>query len=250
MLEKFVAADMEDEYCALPFNHDLDYEVSHVPPLMHPHIMIDALITASGTLGSSLNKGDNPSHSRQIPSFGIHWSVSLLWWNWDCISICWKINKHCNVAYNFSCVTDSNRAKAEISVNLQWALSKKYQIFRHHEYEWDGKEEMIIVEHNLGIKTAQDCPGWIITLNASYMNESCFISIYSYAADCNSAMQTQSIAASQNLSNFNKSDGDPEKLDALEPEEVEEVQEDGTVVKKTFWKVSRPHLNCTWHFNC
>ena len=27
MLEKFVAADMEDEYCALPFNHDREYQV-------------------------------------------------------------------------------------------------------------------------------------------------------------------------------------------------------------------------------
>lgn len=29
MLEKFCAADMEDEYCALPFNHDVEYPVSH-----------------------------------------------------------------------------------------------------------------------------------------------------------------------------------------------------------------------------
>ena len=111
---------------------------------------------------------------------------------------------------------------------------------------------MIIVEHKLG-KTAQDCSVWDTTLNASHMNESCFVRIYSYGSDRNFVMQTQSIAASQNLSNFNKSDGDPEKLEALEPEEVEEVQEDGTVVKKTFWKVSHsswPHLNCTWHFKC
>ena len=28
MLERFVAAEMEDEYCALPFNHDAEYAVS------------------------------------------------------------------------------------------------------------------------------------------------------------------------------------------------------------------------------
>lgn len=28
MLEKFVEAEMEDEYCALPFNHDPEYAVS------------------------------------------------------------------------------------------------------------------------------------------------------------------------------------------------------------------------------
>lgn len=27
MLERFVAAEMEDEYCALPFNHDAEYAV-------------------------------------------------------------------------------------------------------------------------------------------------------------------------------------------------------------------------------
>jgi len=30
MLEKFVAAEMEDEYCALPFNHDAEYAVSRL----------------------------------------------------------------------------------------------------------------------------------------------------------------------------------------------------------------------------
>ena len=29
MLEKFVEAEMEDEYCALPFNHDPEYAVSN-----------------------------------------------------------------------------------------------------------------------------------------------------------------------------------------------------------------------------
>ena len=30
MLERFVAAEMEDEYCALPFNHDAEYAVSTI----------------------------------------------------------------------------------------------------------------------------------------------------------------------------------------------------------------------------